>query len=174
MAQPVSSRRKFLSLLGLAPIAPIAAGLAVTFPRGSLSTTRTVLTEHGCEFGAFTGVNSAHMHLYGPCILKNFADYTISGGAQRHVFLEGQSALDNESSEVTLTGAPVFAAYLHVAAQSHAVVINMKFTGTAAGTRYIREGGYIGVFPAQELNKLLPGDQIGLDRGPDNFDRGAA
>jgi hypothetical protein len=307
-----SSRRKFLSLLGLTPIAPIAAGLAATFPRDSINSTRTVLREHvtyyvrtdgtattgvgsandpahafphpqdaynwisdnidgggkyvkikmaagtytpvetqrenfdagsftavmymdrhipgvssliiegepgvifcgfgviintggffrfrrikfegtqpddrgifclgagatvsisdGCEFGAFAGINSAHMHLYGPCILKNFADYTISGGAHRHVFLEGQSALDNESSKITLTNAPAFAVYLHVAAQSHAAIINMTFIGFATGTRFIREGAYIGVYPAQDLNTLLPGDQNGLERDPDHYARGA-
>ena len=58
-------------------------------------------------------------------------------------------AQDNESSKITPTGAPAFAVYLHVAAQSHAAIINMTFTGAATGTKYIREGGYIGVFPAQ-------------------------
>jgi hypothetical protein len=113
------------------------------------------------------------MHLYGPCILKNFADYTISGGVHRHVFLKGQSALDNESSKITLTNAPAFAVYLHVAAQSHAAIINMTFIGVATGTRFIREGAYIGVYPAQDLNTLLPGDQNGLERDPDHYSRGA-
>ncbi len=128
----------------------------------------TIGIESGCEFGAYTGANSAHMHGYGPMIFKCFSDYTVSGGAQRHFFLEGGTGLDQESSTITITGTPTFAVWLHVNQQSYAGIISMTFTGAANGYHYIRENGVIGTFPVADLNTLLPGSINGLERGPDN------
>lgn len=115
------------------------------------------------DFGAFGATSGCHIHLYGPNIVKLFGNYTISGGAQRHIWLEGGGAsLDQESSTVTLTGTPAFTAFVQAGSNTEALFISMTFTGSATGYRFVAEDGSILVSPAQDLNSLLPGNATGL------------
>jgi hypothetical protein len=90
------------------------------------------------NYGTF---GSSHFHIYGPNILKLFDDYTISGSANRHIWLEGGCAsLDWESSTITLTGTPAFGhasgAFIMAEKDSSAFVLDIVFSGSATGKRY--------------------------------------
>jgi hypothetical protein len=115
------------------------------------------------DFGEF---GSTHIHLYGPNIVKIFGDYTISGGANRHLWLEGGgAAADLESHTVTITNTPDFSTgFVVVAGTCNLFSLSQTFSGSATGVRYkitdlsvITTGGG-GV---DDLDAYFPGDTQG-------------
>jgi hypothetical protein len=118
------------------------------------------------NYGTF---GSSHFHIYGPNILKLFDDYTISGSANRHIWLEGGcAALDWESSTITLTGTPAFGhasgAFIMVEKNCSAFVLDIVFSGSATGKRYfITDLASIDTADTNEadLDDYFPGDVNG-------------
>ncbi len=115
----------------------------------------------------FGSATSSHMHLYGPNILKIFGDYTISGGATRHIWLEGGgAAADLEDHTVTITGTPAFTtAFVVVDKTCNMFSLNQTFSGSATGVRYqIVDLGVISTASGgtADLDSYFPGDTQGI------------
>jgi hypothetical protein len=121
------------------------------------------------DWGTF---GTSHMHIYGPNILKLFGDYTISGGANRHIWLEGGcAAADLETHTVTLTGTPAFGteatsgAFIMVEKNSSLFDLDVTYTGSATGRRFwISDFATIDTADTNEidLNGYYPGDVNGV------------
>jgi hypothetical protein len=118
------------------------------------------------EYGTF---GSSHFHIYGPNIIKCFSDYTISGSANRHIWLEGGcSSCDWEGNTVTLTGTPAFGhasgAFIMAEKDSSAFILDTVFSGSATGPRYyITDFATIDTSDTNEvdLDDYFPGDVNG-------------
>jgi hypothetical protein len=118
------------------------------------------------EYGVF---GSSHFHIYGPNVLKCFTNYTISGSANRHIWLEGGCAsCDFESCTVTLTGTPAFGhasgAFIMAEKDSSAFILDVVYSGSATGPRYfITDFATIDTADINEadLDDYFPGDTNG-------------
>jgi hypothetical protein len=126
-----------------------------------------------CDFGAFTGTESNHMHVYGPNKLAIFGGYRVSGGAGRHIWAEGGSTVDLESHTLTLSGTPAFSnTFMSANNCSHVVMIDVAFSGSATGKKYEKGGngalvGNVSGSTITDWNSYLPGNANG-DEGPND------
>jgi hypothetical protein len=129
----------------------------------------------GCEWGTFldTNASTCAMQYYGAGIIKIFSPITISGSMHRFVFLESGSGLDWEDLTTqgdgsipwcTFVGTPAIEYFLQCGAQSFASLLFLTFSGSFIGTKYVRSGGSIGIFPYEHPNSLIPGTIDGLER----------
>lgn len=88
-------------------------------------------------------------------------DYTISGGARRHLALTGAVYVTGVNRTITLTGTPAFSAdFWFIAAGAAIALWNPTFTGSATGRRYtINTGGVVNLYG--KPTTFLPGDVAG-------------
>lgn len=109
----------------------------------------------------FGEAGSYHVHVGPATCVKPFGDYSISGGAGAHFFIES-AFVDHESSLVTITNTPAFAfAYIVVAGGNYAL-ISVTFAGSATGSRYSIQNGGIGTSGGGPLDDYLPGNTPGV------------
>lgn len=119
-----------------------------------------IITFDDVDFGNFATGN--HIQVYGPVTVKIFGDYTISGGANRHLWLEGGGTADLESHTVTITSTPNFStAFVNVGPASHMINLSVTYSGAATGKKYQIEDGAIQTYSVTNLNDLFPGDSNG-------------
>jgi hypothetical protein len=87
-------------------------------------------------------------------------DYTVSGGARRHLALSGAVFASGSNRTITLTGTPAFTEFCLVAAGAAIALWNPTFTGSATGKRYtINTGGVVNLYG--KPTTFLPGDVAG-------------
>jgi hypothetical protein len=135
--------------------------------------------QDGCKFGPFliTTASEVALHAYSQTIFKVFSPIVIAGGMHRFVYLEAGSMLDWENLAasvdpwVTIEGNPTIPYFMQLGPNSHATMINLDpFVGTFVGTKFVRQGGHIGISPQQHPNDLIPGTIDGIDNGWGNID----
>ena len=110
------------------------------------------------EFGA-VGANADHIHADNPCHILLESDYTISGGARRHIDI-GAGLLTATNRTFTLTGTPAFTAFVAVRNGGAVSLSNPTIVGSATGSRYLAEtNGVIDTFG--KATTFLPGSTAG-------------
>jgi hypothetical protein len=124
--------------------------------------TPAIMSWSKMDFGTFGAY-----HYHGGCgsVLKCFGDYTISGGAKCHVWMEGFECWDNESHTVTLTGTPNFTtAFVQADRNSMIFEYDVTYTGAATGVRYRFNdyGSIVHGADYDDLDDLWPGDTNGI------------
>jgi hypothetical protein len=124
--------------------------------------TNAVISWNDLDFGEF---GAYHYHGGAGSLLKCFGDYTISGGAKVHVWLEGWSCWDNETHTVTITGTPDFSTcFVQIDRSSMVFEYSVTYTGSATGVRYrINDFGGVAHGGANDdLDDNWPGDTNGI------------
>ncbi|MXN54010.1 DUF2793 domain-containing protein [Shinella sp. AETb1-6] len=113
------------------------------------------------EFGA-VGANADHIFCDNPCKILLEDNYTITGGARRHMNIGGGGSLSGTGRTFTLTGTPAFTQF---AATSHCGTIALSsaiVVGSATGSRYIADtNGVINTFG--KATTFLPGSTAGTN-----------
>lgn len=101
----------------------------------------TKVSMSNMDFGACAGT---HL-LVSDARARLNTSYTISGGAQNHIFLNEQAYLHSGNGiTVTLTGTPAFSStYLTAGLASIYNAASMTFSGAATGTRFSLSGGCV-------------------------------
>lgn len=110
------------------------------------------------EFGA-VGANADHIFSDNPCRIVLEENYTITGGARRHMNI-GAGLLTGEGRTFTLTGTPAFTQF--VAARNAGIVSlsSPVIVGSATGSRYLAEtNGVVNTFG--KAATFLPGSTAG-------------
>lgn len=113
----------------------------------------------------FAGVGAGQYHmriLYGG-IINTFGNYTIAGGAARHISLETSAIFGSSGATVTLTGTPAFSGeFILCNAVCAAVLFSVTFTGAATGKRYTLIGNSVlNSFGAGSASTYFPGNSNG-------------
>ena len=93
-----------------------------------------------CEVGAndYGAATTAHIWLEQNAYVEATANYTISGGASRHLFATTGGVFVCSAKTITLTGTPAFSSATIIASRTG--VFNLPgntYSGAATGTRYI-------------------------------------
>ncbi|WP_411034475.1 DUF2793 domain-containing protein [Shinella sp. BYT-45] len=110
------------------------------------------------EFGT-VGANADHIFADAPCHIVLESDYTISGGARRHINV-GAGLLTGANRTVTLTGTPAFVQFIAASSGGTVSLSNPAIVGGATGSRYIAEtNGVINTFG--KAAAFLPGSTAG-------------
>lgn len=110
------------------------------------------------EFGA-VGANADHIFADSPCHILLEENYTISGGARRHINI-GAGLLTAANRTFTLAGTPAFAAFIAARNGGAVSLSNLTIVGAATGSRYIAEtNGVIDTFG--KAATFLPGSTAG-------------
>lgn len=92
-------------------------------------------------FGASAG---AHIFLNPRGFLEVHANYSISGGANRHFACLSQSQINISSRTITVSGTPAFSiAFCQAAALALVTFFSSSFSGDATGTRYSSTGNSV-------------------------------
>jgi hypothetical protein len=87
-------------------------------------------------------------------------DYTVSGGARRHLALSGAVFASGSNRTITLTGTPAFTEFCLVADGAAVSLWNLAIAGAATGKRYAATtAGVINLFGKPAA--FLPGDVAG-------------
>lgn len=87
-----------------------------------------------CEFGAC----ARHMHAENSGSIIISTNYTISGGADVHIFCSTALVNDVNSTTVTLTGSPAFSLeFANSQAGGLIQIAGVTFSGSATGARYL-------------------------------------
>lgn len=101
-----------------------------------------------------------HTRVDGLSTLRFAADYTISGGAQRHYFVGGNAKIDTAFRTLTLTGTPNFSnAFAYAEVGGVLLNIAMIFNGAATGKRY--SGNRNAVIYTSAAEDYYPGSVAG-------------
>jgi hypothetical protein len=120
------------------------------------------LSVASCDFGAF---GRHHVHIGGGGgQLKIFGDYTISGGAATHLFLEGACNIDFEDGTCTVSNTPDFTtAFWDIGRNVTCFVYGFTYTGSATGVRFLIDdfGCISSAGDINDLDDFLPGDTNG-------------
>ena len=112
------------------------------------------------EFGA-VGANADHIFCDGPCHIVLEDNYTITGGARRHMNI-GVGHLAGANRTFTLTGTPAFTQFIAASNCGTVALSNPTIAGTATGGRYIAEtNGVINTFG--KATTFLPGTLAGTN-----------
>ena len=110
------------------------------------------------DFGA-VGANADHLFTDNPCHIAIEEDYTISGGARRHMNI-GAGFASGAGRTITLTGTPAFTQFLAVGNGGAIALSGLTISGSATGSRYIAEtNGVINTFG--KATTFLPGSTAG-------------
>ena len=110
------------------------------------------------EFGA-VGANADHIHADAPCRIVMEENYTITGGARRHMNI-GSGLLIAEGRTVTLTGTPAFTQFVAARNCGTVSLLNPVVSGSATGSRYLAEtNGVVNTFG--KAATFLPGSTAG-------------
>ncbi|WP_439626145.1 DUF2793 domain-containing protein [Shinella sp.] len=110
------------------------------------------------EFGA-VGANADHIFADSPCQIVLEDNYTINGGARRHMNI-AMGYLTGVNRTFTLTGAPAFTQFIAASSCGTVALSNPTIVGTATGSRYIAEtNGVINTFG--KAATFLPGSTAG-------------
>ncbi len=131
----------------------------------------------GCTFGPFldTDASTCGIQYFSPGNIKIFSPITIAGGMHRFIFLEASSTLDWENLSgapdpwITFVGTPAIPFFIQLGPMSSATMINLVFAGSFTGTKYVNQGGNIGIFPFEHPNDLIPGTIDGQEAGWGNI-----
>lgn len=137
---------------------------------GQAAGSKFIFCNNSCTFSThlidFGPSPSHHIHMGGGgCMLKMFGNYTISGGAVAHLFMEGLCCADIESGTCTLSNAPDFSsAFVLTGRNSMIFHYDFSYSGSATGIRYqfddygcISHGA-----DYDDLDDLFPGDTNGI------------
>lgn len=91
-------------------------------------------------------------------------NYTVSGGASRHVLAGGSSLVELASNTVTLTGAPHFSdAFFNVQGGASVTLWQVAWSGSATGVRYACSlNGILNSFGAGTASGWFPGSINGV------------
>ena len=112
------------------------------------------------EFGA-VGANADHIFCDDPCHIVLEDNYTITGGARRHMNI-AMGYLTGASRTFTLTGTPAFTHFIAASSCGTVALSNPTIVGTATGGRYIAEtNGVINTFG--KATTFLPGSIAGTN-----------
>jgi hypothetical protein len=112
------------------------------------------------EFGA-VGANADHIFCDNPCQIVLEDNYTITGGARRHMNI-GRGHLSGANRTFTLTGNPAFTQFIAASCCGTVALSNPTISGTATGGRYIAEtNGVINTFG--KAATFLPGSVAGTN-----------
>lgn len=89
-------------------------------------------------------------------------DYTISGGARRHLSMSGAVTANGVNRTITLTGTPAFGVdFFYIANGAAAAFWNPTFSGSATGRRYtINTAAVVNLYG--KPTTFLPGDVAGV------------
>lgn len=110
------------------------------------------------EFGA-VGANADHIFCDNPCQIVLEENYTITGGARRHINI-GAGLLSAEGRTVTLTGTPAFTQFVAARNCGTVSLLNPVVSGSATGSRYLAEtNGVVNTFG--KATTFLPGSAAG-------------
>ncbi|QRI63163.1 DUF2793 domain-containing protein [Shinella sp. PSBB067] len=110
------------------------------------------------EFGA-VGANADHIFSDNPCRIVLEENYTITGGARRHMNI-GAGLLVGEGRTFTLTGTPAFTQFIAARNSGTVSLLSPVIVGSATGSRYIAEtNGVINTFG--KATTFLPGSATG-------------
>lgn len=106
----------------------------------------------------FGSCMEAHMYAVSGANITSLSNYTISGGAKRHIGLSKSAKYYADSITVTITGTPAFSEYfIGCYLVSTGVLTNMTFSGSATGSRY--QSGYLSFIYTN--GTTLPGNAAG-------------
>lgn len=112
------------------------------------------------DFGA-VGANADHIFCDSPCHIVLEDNYTITGGARRHMNI-GRGHLSGAGRTFTLTGSPAFTQFIGASSGGTVALSNPTIVGTATGGRYIAEtNGVINTFG--KAATFLPGSIAGTN-----------
>jgi hypothetical protein len=112
------------------------------------------------EFGA-VGANADHIFCDDPCHIVLEDNYTINGGARRHMNI-GMGYLTGASRTFTLTGTPAFTQFIAASSCGTVALSNPTIVGAATGSRYIAEtNGVVNTFG--KAATFLPGSTAGTN-----------
>ena len=112
------------------------------------------------EFGA-VGANADHIFCDDPCHIVLEDNYTITGGARRHMNI-GMGYLTGANRTFTLTGTPAFTQFIATSNCGTVALSNPTISGTATGSRYIADtNGVINTFG--KATTFLPGSTAGTN-----------
>lgn len=110
------------------------------------------------DFGTAT---QQHISVKSGAYVQATGNYTISGGAARHLFAQ-QGRVDLSSRTVTILNAPAFSSYaFQVLRSSSVLAYSMTFTGSATGARYDVEGNSL-IDTGGGGATYLPGNATGI------------
>jgi hypothetical protein len=129
---------------------------------GIASTGGLIVLGTGVEFGSFSA-GTAHTHIVaqsnGVINLLNI-NYSIVGGAGRHILSETGGFVSSFGGTVTLTGTPAFSSAFMRARECGKARIQSTYSGSATGTRYtIDLNGVVNTFGAG--GSYFPGNVAG-------------
>lgn len=94
-----------------------------------------------CDFATTGG---AQIYADNGAFVSTLGNYTISAGAQRHVWALGGGYVQISGRTITLTGTPSFSSAFVVAQFGYILAPSNTFSGAAAGPRYLAtENGVI-------------------------------
>lgn len=111
------------------------------------------------EFGACAG---AHIRADNLAQVACTANYTISGGANRHIDTSANCAFGYGSNTITVSGTPAFTEFIYVSLGSMISLFNTTFSGSATGKRYTIDGGaIINTYGAGTSSTYFPGNSNG-------------
>lgn len=112
------------------------------------------------EFGA-VGANADHIFCDNPCRVLLEDNYTITGGARRHMNI-GAGYLSGAGRTVTLTGTPAFTQFAAVSHCGTIALSSATVVGSATGSRYLADtNGVIDTFG--KAATFLPGSTAGTN-----------
>lgn len=116
----------------------------------------------------FAAAARSHIECELGSVITILADYTISGGAERHMTLATNSTLTVANRTITLTGTPTFSHFVVAETGATASLWNTTFSGPATGQRhYIATnaainsfGGGANYFPGNNAGSVANGGQF--------------
>lgn len=132
----------------------------------------TVTSGHCIQVRAFgqltLGVNNfraaanSHIRADNLAQIACTANYTISGGAARHIDTSANCAFGYGSNTITLSGTPAFTEFIYASLGSMISLFSTTFSGSATGKRYTIDGGaVINTYGAGTASTYFPGNANG-------------
>lgn len=133
--------------------------LQTTTSGSCINLTASKLTIGACEFGACA---SAHIIMDAGCNVGTNASYTISGGANWHIYNSMSNFFYLGGTTITLTGTPAFATrFYYGVGASAGRIVSVTFSGSATGQRYfVDQNSHLYI-----NNGTLPGSTAGVRQG---------
>lgn len=132
--------------------------LQTTTSGSTMSTGGGIITFSNIVFGVCVGF---HMNSQSFGRIVGLGNYSITGGAQNHMFAGSGGQISISSKTVTLTGAPNFSnSYAGLNLLGHMLYANNTFSGTATGKRY-EVSMNAALYVNGAATTYLPGDVAG-------------
>ncbi len=122
-----------------------------------------IIEVHAVEFGALTSGGLSHVYAEQGGVVRLLQNYTINGGASRHLRTVQLGQIFAAALTIPLTGTPAFGtAYAQATNLARAGVNGCTFSGSATGTRYLADALAV-IFTNGGGATYLPGNSSGSE-----------